>query len=174
MSKRMKADEPPGHNHGAVRPYAHCGEWARALQLWRTVPAHGFDAARRAAVTDCMRRTSSTIKVWRDAIGGDAASAIGLALRMDAAPRITPRADLTMTVLLACALRGSAGAALVLSHLIRHMPIEGTAKGRLATSWLVRNLEAQLLGFERPKGAPHLRRRCGIAAQLLGKEDLRS
>jgi hypothetical protein len=173
MSKRMKLDELSGGSHGRAGPYAHCGEWAGALQLWRTVPAHGFDAARRAAVTDCMRRTSSTIKVWRDAIGGDAASAIGLALRMDAV-RITPRTDLTMTVLLACALGGSAGAALVLSHLIRRMAIEGTAKGRLATSWLVRNLEAQLLGFERPKAAPRLRLRRGIAAQLLGKEEPRS
>jgi hypothetical protein len=173
MSKRMKLDEPPGDDRGAG-PYAHCGEWARALQLWRTVPAHGFDAARHAAVMDCMCRTSSTIKVWRDAIGGDAASAIGLALRMEAAPRITPRTDLTMTVLLACALRGSAGAALVLSHLIRRMPIEGAAKGRLATSWLVRNLEVYLRGFEPPKAVTRLRRRRGIAAQLLGKEEPRS
>jgi hypothetical protein len=168
----MKADEPSGD--GAARPYAHCGEWARALQFWRTVPADGFDAARRAAVTDCMHRTSSTIKVWRDAIGGDAASAIGLALRMEAAPRITPRTDFTMTVLLACALRGSAGAALVLSHLIRRMPIEGSAKNRLATSWLVRNLEAHLRGLERPKGVTRSRRRPSIAAQLLGKEEPRS
>jgi hypothetical protein len=168
MNKGMKADEA---NHGAAWPYAHCGEWAKALELWRTVPADGFDAARRAAVTDCMCRTSSTIKVWRDAIGGDAASAIGLALRMGAVSRITMRTDVTMTVLLACALRGSAGAALVLSHLIRHMPIEGTAKGRLATSWLVRNLEVLCRGLERPKGMKRSRRRRSIAAQLLGKEE---
>jgi hypothetical protein len=167
MSKRMKTHGLSGDHQGAARPYAHCGEWALALELWRTVPAGGFDDARRAAVMDCMRRTSSTIKVWRDAIGGDAASAIGLALRIDAAPRITPRTDFTMTMLLACALRGSAGAALVLSHLIRRMPIEGKAKGRLATSWLVRNLEIHLRGFEP-------RRSRSIAAQLLGKEKPRS
>jgi hypothetical protein len=114
-------------------------EWPHALLLWRTVPAHDFDPARRAAVADCMRRTSSTIDVWRKAVGGDAASAMGLALGMDIPSEITVRTDFKMTVLLHSALGGSAGAALVLSSLLRRMPIDGVLRRRLATSWLAHN-----------------------------------
>lgn len=114
-------------------------EWPRALLLWRTVPAHGFDFMRRAAVTECMRRTSSTIDVWRKAVGGDAASAMGMALRMEIPSEITARTDFVMTVLLNSALRGSAGASLVLSYLLRRMPIDRGLRSRLATSWLAHN-----------------------------------
>jgi hypothetical protein len=114
-------------------------EWPGALFLWRTVPAHGFDFKRRAAVADCMRRTASTIDVWRKAFRGDAASAMGLALRMEIPSEITVRADFVMTVLLHSALRGSAGAALVLSYLLRRMPIDRVLRRRLATSWLANN-----------------------------------
>jgi hypothetical protein len=116
-----------------------CSEWPRALLLWRTVPAHGFDFTRRAAVGDCMRRTSSTIDVWRKAVRGDPASALGLALRMEIPSEITARHDFVMTVLLHSALRGSAGAALVLSSLLRRMPIDRVLRRRLATSWLAHN-----------------------------------
>jgi hypothetical protein len=114
-------------------------EWPHALLLWRTVPAHDFDPTRRAAVADCMRRTSSTIDVWRKAVGGDAASAMSLALRMGIPSEITIRTDFKMTVLLHSALGGSAGAALVLSSLLRRMPIDNVLRRRLATSWLAHN-----------------------------------
>jgi hypothetical protein len=129
--------------------YAHCGEWPGALRLWRTVPAHGFDYVRRAAVADCMRRTSSTIEVWRKAIDGDAASAMGLALRMEIPSEVTTRTDFVMTLLLHNALRGSAGAALVLSHLLRRMPIDDVLRRRLATSWLAHNMRLALPELER-------------------------
>jgi hypothetical protein len=114
-------------------------EWPGALVLWRTVPAHGFDLTRRAAVADCMRRTSSTIYVWPKAVRGDAASAMGLALRMEVPSEIAAPHDFVMTVLLHNALRGSAGAALVLSSLLRRMPIDRVLRRRLATSWLAHN-----------------------------------
>ena len=68
-----------------------------------------------------------------------AASAIGLALSMGIPQQVTIRTDLTMTVLLHNALRGSAGATLVLSNLIRRMPIDRADRRRLATSWLAHN-----------------------------------
>lgn len=114
-------------------------EWPNALLLWRTVLAHDFDPTRRAAVADCMRRTSSTIDVWRKAVGGDAASAMSLALRKGIPSEITICTDFKMTVLLHSALGGSAGAALVLSSLLRRMPIDGVLRRRLATSWLAQN-----------------------------------
>jgi len=114
-------------------------DWEHAHLLWRSVPAHRFHRDHRAAVNECMRRTSSTMDSWRLAIAGDAASAIGLALSMGIPEQVTIRTDLTMTVLLHNALRGSAGATLVLSNLIRRMPIDRVDRRRLATSWLAHN-----------------------------------
>jgi hypothetical protein len=76
-------------------------------------------------------------------------------------------ADARMSLLLYSALNGSAAAALVLAHLLRKMPIDGTMKNRLATSWLVRNLRISCPDTV----APSLRRSYAprsIAAQLLG------
>jgi hypothetical protein len=137
MSTKKIIDDRSGDD---AAPYAHCGPWADGLRLWRTVPADGFGPAERAAVAECMRRTSSTIEVWRAAIDGDAASAIRLVLRMERKRTITASTDLTMTVLLNAALAGSAGAALVLSHALRQMPLDDTEKRRLATSWLAHNI----------------------------------
>jgi hypothetical protein len=150
MSAKQKSIGPAGNGgagseHGDGT-YAHCGAWADALRLWRTVPADGFGPDHRAAVAECMRRTSSTIDIWRAAIHGDAPSAIRVALRMERPPQVTARTDLTMTVLLHCALNGSAGAALVLSHALRQMPLDGVLKRRLATSWLANNLRLALAG----------------------------
>jgi hypothetical protein len=109
MKQKQKSMET-GSKGGAARTehddktYAHCDEWANALRLWRPVPADGFGPDHRAAVAECMRRTSSTIDTWRAAIHGDAPSAIRLALRIERSSQITARTDLTMTVLLNCAL----------------------------------------------------------------------
>lgn len=114
-------------------------DWEHAHLLWRSVPAHRFHRDHRAAIAECMRRTSSTMEDWRLAIAGDAASAIGLALSMGIPQQVTIRTDLTMTVLLHNALRSSAGATLVLSNLIRRMPIDRVDRRRFATSWLTHN-----------------------------------
>jgi hypothetical protein len=127
---------------------AHC-EAEHAFRLWRTVPADGFGRAHRDAVAECLQRTSSTVGVWRAAIRGDAPSAISLLLQSGPPARITARTDLMMTALLSCALNGSAGAALVLSHALRQMPLDHAVKHRLATSWLVHNLHLALPGLDR-------------------------
>jgi hypothetical protein len=95
-----------------------------------------------------MGSTASTMDVWRKAVGGDAASAMGLALRMEIPSAITPRTDIVMTVLLHNALRGSAGAALVLSNLLRRMPIDRAVRGRLAASWLAHNFRLARTGLD--------------------------
>jgi hypothetical protein len=148
--------------------YAKCAAWAKALRLWRTVPADGFGPDRRSVVAECMRRTSSTIEAWRAAIHGDAPSAIRLALRMERPSQITARTDLMMTALLNCALNGSAGAALVLSHALRQMPLDGLLKRRLASSWLANNLRLGLPGLDR---LDVTRRRLRSAAPRGGLEE---
>jgi hypothetical protein len=52
---------------------------------------------------------------------------------------VTILTDFKMTVLLHSALGGSAGAALVLSSLLRRLPIDSVLRRRLATSWLAHN-----------------------------------
>jgi hypothetical protein len=154
VMRTKNIDERPGDAAGA---YVQCGPWAEGLRLWRTVPADRFGPAERAAVAECMRRTSTTIEVWRAAIGGDAASAIRLALRMERPHAITPPTDVTMTVLLDAALGGSAGAALVLSYALRKMPLDDVTRRRLATSWLVHNIRQV---FPKPTGSGASRRPC--------------
>ena len=118
---------------------------------------HDLDAAHRISFFETLARgygpdqekLQQAIDTWRAAIHGDAPSAIRLALRMEHPSQITARTDLTMTVLLNCALNGSAGAALVLSHALRQMPLDGVLKRRLATSWLANNLRLALPGLDR-------------------------
>ncbi|UPT92436.1 hypothetical protein HAP41_0000049215 (plasmid) [Bradyrhizobium barranii subsp. apii] len=165
MSTKKKIDRQSG---GHAEAYAHCCPWADGLRLWRTVPADGFGPAEHAAVAECMRRTSSTIEVWRAAIGGDAPSAIRRVLRMKRPPAITASTDLTMTVLLNAALAGSAGAALVLSHLLRQMPLDDVERRRLSTSWLAHNMpraEADGGGIRRRLG----RRAARVSARTEGE-----
>jgi hypothetical protein len=163
MSTNKNTDQQLGRHAEA---YAHCGRWADALHLWRTVPADGFGPAEHLAVAECMRQTSTTIEVWRAAIDGDAPSAVRLALRMKRPHAITPSTDVTMTVLLNAALAGSAGAALVLSHALRQMPLDEIKRSRLATSWLAHNIRQAL---PRP-GRGGARRRPGRRGVRTGGE----
>jgi hypothetical protein len=97
--------------------------WSGALSWWRCLPADGFDDERKAHLERCVTNITSTIEVWRKAIGGDAAAAVNIALLMGSRPAVTPGTDLAMTVLLRCALKNSC-AAFIMSVLIRRMPIE--------------------------------------------------
>jgi hypothetical protein len=115
----------------------------------------------------------STIREWKDAIAGDAASAIGIVLRMKIPDEITYPVDARMTLLLHNALRGSDGAALAMAHVLRKMPLGAAVKNRLAMSWLVRNLHRAGDGSAAPTRG-RLRARRSIAAQLLGKPERES
>jgi hypothetical protein len=110
----------------------------------------------------------STIKEYRSAIAGDAACAARIALRMVVPDEIGYPTDARMTLLLHSALRGSAGAALVMAHMLRKMPLDHKLKNRLATSWLVRNLRRPGSGGKTGNG-DHLPVRRSIASQFLGK-----
>jgi hypothetical protein len=112
--------------------------WPRTLALWRTLPAESFDTALKREVETCVANASSTIPAWCDAAGG-AAAAIRLALSLAIPTRFSIRTDLAMTTLLARAF-DDAQAAVVMSQIIRLMPLEPRIRGRLATSWLAHNL----------------------------------
>ncbi|WP_334366911.1 MULTISPECIES: hypothetical protein [unclassified Bradyrhizobium] len=108
-------------------------------ELWRTLPAGRFNEARKLEVAGHIGMFMSTIKQYRPAIAGDAACAAGIALRMAVPDEIDYPTDARMTLLLHSALMGSAGAALVMAHMLRKMPLDHKLKNRLAKSWLSRN-----------------------------------
>jgi hypothetical protein len=136
-------------------------------RLWRMIPADAFDESRRLAVCAYIVEFSPRDVEWRKAIAGDAACAVGIALRMEIPDDITYPVDARMTLLLYSALNGSAAAALVLAHLLRKMPLDAPMKNRLATSWLVRNFRIVCPDTVAPsRRRSHLRR--SIAARLLG------
>ena len=134
------------------------------------LPAESFDEIRRLEVMCHVGLFMTNIKKWRGAIAGDAACAVGIALRMKIPDKINYPVDARMTMPTHTALNGSAGAALILAHILRQMPLDPKLKNRLATSWLVRNL--RLAGGE---GAQQSRNRIfvrrSIASELLGKTE---
>ena len=135
----MKQDDDD-HPQGLRRESAEIDDgWPSALAHWRTHTAECFDESLRAEVTDCVGAISSTDAQWRAAVGGCAAAACGLALRLGRPDVLGPRLDLVMTVLLARAF-GDAGAAAVLSHVLGRMPLDRHLRRRLASSWLAHDV----------------------------------
>jgi hypothetical protein len=136
--------------------------------LWRTLPAEFFDEVRRLEVMCHVGLFMNHIKEWRDAITGDAAAAVGIALRMTIPDEITYPVDARMTLLVYTALNGSAGAALVVAHILRQMPIEQKLRSQLAGSWLARN---RLLTHPELASTGRLQRRRSIADQFISGEE---
>jgi hypothetical protein len=128
------------------------------FELWRLIPAQGFDQSRKYAVGAYLATCASGDVEWRRAIAGDATCAIRIALHMMVPDEISYPVDARMTLLVHSALNGSAAAALVLANLLRRMPLEHRDKSRLATSWLVRCLEkADRGGSDRHRRQLHVR-----------------
>ena len=140
-------------------------------ELWRMLTAEDFDEVRKLEIACHVGLFMSTIKEYRSAIAGDAACAARIALQMKIPDEINYPTDVRMTLLLHSALRGSAGAALVMAHMLSKMPIDAQFKNRLARSWLNRNLR-------RPARETAVRERLfvrrSIASQFLGNPDSQS
>jgi hypothetical protein len=114
-------------------------DWQAPLAYWREYPAEQLDGALQEDVRNCVRQISSTVDDWREAIRGDAAAAVKVALRIRMPAKINVRLDLAMTVLLAAAFE-DAGAALVMAHLLNRAPLDPIDRAGLATSWLIHNI----------------------------------
>jgi hypothetical protein len=123
----------------ARRPPEYVEPWQEALAHWRSYTAEMFDHSLKREVRECISRTTSTIEEWRAAIGGDAAAAIKIALRMRMPEQVDARLDLTMTVLLATAFEDAAAAA-AMAHLVDKAPLDPVDRTGLSTSWLVHNI----------------------------------
>jgi hypothetical protein len=124
--------------------------WPGVLNYWRTIPAEAYDDATKSEVIAFVRATTSTIPEWQRAISGDAEAAIGMVVLCKAPTSLGVKVDFPMTVLLSCAF-DDAGAALMLSHKLRQMPLETRLRTKLATSWQVANLLSSLRQPARPR-----------------------
>ena len=125
---------------------------------WRTKTAESFDERARSEVASFVAGISATMPEWRAVIRGDAAAAIGIVIGRRIPERIGLRVDLSMTVLLACALFDPA-AAMVLSHTLARMPIETRERTRLSASWSMHRiwLGSRRAGTRAPKTPPRLK-----------------
>ena len=124
----LKSPVPPNRSHDEG--------WPTILSYWRTFAAGSFDERRRAEIAECVRSSAAAAPEWQAAVRGGAAAASGLVLRLKTPSRISVRVDIAMTILLNTAFE-NAGAALVLSHGLRRMPLDPERRAGLATSWLV-------------------------------------
>jgi len=138
-------------------------------ELWRTLAASEFDEVRKLEIACHVGMFMSTIKEYRCAIAGDAACAARIALRMAVPDEIDYPTDARMTLLLHSVLSGSAGAALVMAHMLRKMPLDHKLKHRLAGSWLGQGQHRS--GKAAPQYPERLFVQRSIASQLLGKSD---
>ena len=126
----------------------------QVMSWWRTFPAHAFGSKSRLKLAESLDRYSATNSVLQRALRGDAASAVRIALQLRRDETIAAHTDLAMTALLRCALDGSGGAALVLSHALGLLPLENpNGARRLGVSWLAHNLASVLPQKSHHKGS---------------------
>ncbi len=126
------------------------------LEWWRTMPADHLGDAQLSH----LRATVAKISVmkdrqWLSALQGDAATSIAIAIGAMPIGRITLEIDLAMSSLTLCALDGSAGAALVLSHILRRTALDHPFGREISASWLALNLH-RALNAKRHRTKPRL------------------
>jgi hypothetical protein len=108
---------------------------------WRTRRAEQFDAAEENTIRHLLAKTALLDKPkWRDAVGGDVAAAISIAVSFLPIDKLTVQIDIAMTALVNHAIEGDNAAAIVLSNILRNLPGSRPLHRRIATSWFVSNL----------------------------------
>jgi hypothetical protein len=106
---------------------------------WRGIAAPNFHVMALGAMQAAIEKVEMLGEPrWRDAVTGDAAAAVGMAILFDRQKATPGKLDLAMTALVICACEGNATACVVLSNIIRRLPNSGGREARVATSWLIR------------------------------------
>lgn len=147
------------------------------LQWWRTLPADRLSDAQHLLLRATLK-TISPLKgrEWLGGLRGDAAASIAVALGCLPITTVTLEIDLAMSAMAAHALGGNAASALVLSHVLRHAPLDYPFARELAASWLALNLRramrTKVADTARPcrtavHGETHHRHHRGDGAQQL-------
>jgi hypothetical protein len=109
-----------------------------ALSLWRTLRADQYERSDLAAIDDLLRRTAILGRFdWREAVEGDAAAAIRLAISFLPIDEVTSQVDLAMTALTRHAIGGDAAAAAAVSFILRNLPGRYALHQDISTSWPV-------------------------------------
>ena len=115
------------------------------LEWWRTMPADHLGDDRHQILGGTLEKVClMQDRRWLSVMHGDAAASIAVAIETVPIHQITFEVDLVMTVLMFHALRNSAGAALVLAHILRRAPLDHPFAKELSVSWLTLNLRRAL------------------------------
>ena len=117
------------------------------LEWWRTMPADHLIGSDLHQLRTIMTKVA-VLKdhEWTSALQGDAAASIAIAISAMPIDQVTHKVDLAMSALALCALDGSAGAALVLSHILQRAVLDHPFGRELSSSWLALNLGRSLKG----------------------------
>jgi hypothetical protein len=125
------------------------------LAWWRTMPADHLGTVELIQLRATMDKISvMKDRQWLAALRGDAPASIAIAIGVMPIDQVTLEVDLSMSALALCALDGSAGAALVLSHILRRTPLDHPFGRDLAASWLVLNLCRALAAKSNASASP--------------------
>jgi hypothetical protein len=159
---RPAGHAPPAGNLAKAGQRAH-SPWpfnlddVTPLEWWRTMPADHLGDAQRLHLRATMEKISvMKDRQWLSALQGDAAASIAIAIGAMPIDEVTLEVDLAMSALALCALERSAGAALVLAHILRRTELDHPFGKDLSASWLVFNLY-RALAAKRHAAKPHLR-----------------
>lgn len=146
------------------------------LQWWRTLPADRLGDAQHLLLRATLNKISPLKdREWFGSLRGDPAASIAVALGCLPIAELTLKMDLAMSVMAIHALGGNAASALVLSHVLRHAPLDHPFTRELAASWLALNLRRtmrKVADTARPgraavHGETHHRHHRGDGAQQL-------
>ena len=130
------------------------------LQWWRRLPADVFAGAHVRVIRKALAGLFILNEpCWRDAVNGDAAAAIGVALRVGKRRGTTaPVTDLVMSAVLLAALSGDPAAALTIATMIKRKGARGE-RNALIASWL-----GTANGIERSEAAANKRNQSRLGA----------
>ena len=121
------------------------------LEWWRTMPADHLGDAQHQILGETLDKVClMQDRRWLFAMHGDAAASIAVAIETVPIHQITLEVDLAMTALMFRALDSSAGAALVLAHILRRAPLDHPFAEELSVSWLALNLRRALYARKHP------------------------
>ncbi len=108
------------------------------LAWWRRLPAHQLEPRDVAGLRRAMRGTQILGEPgWSVAVHGDAAEAIGIAIRVAIKrPCAEPIVDLVMSAVLGAAIEGDTAAQHFLAHMLRRRGAAEPLSEALAASWI--------------------------------------
>lgn len=116
---------------------------------WRSIAAPNFHSMALGAMKAAIENVEMLGEPsWRDAVAGDAAATVGMAILFDRQKAAQGKLDLAMTALAICACEGDAASCLVIAYMLKRLPKAGRREKRLSSSWTVRAMRPLLAKVE--------------------------